>query len=280
MARLQDRRLRHEAPAEYHAIALQYFARPVTLHLDAGDALAAVHRDHSRPSQHARAEQEPRDCACGPRCDDARLLLDERQCPDACVPHGQQVGEGHQLGADDDRSLERTQVREVDHLLQGAGGDHTPGPAARDESRGTRRLSRAQREQYALALERCRSDWRRQLDNTPGVDTHNGDTGADHHVAGRLEQTFCIARAGKEPGELAPAEPAVSTVARDAAGMLFALQDDDVIDAQARKLRSGGQAGGSCTDDQDRVLCHAACLPGAGTSASRPAASCATRQVQ
>ena len=62
--------------------------------------------------------------------------------------------------------------------------------------------------------------------------------------------------------------------------MLFALQDDDVVDAQARKLRGGRQAGGSGTDDQDLVLCHAARLPGAGTSASRPAASCATREVQ
>ena len=69
-------------------------------------------------------------------------------------------------------------------------------------------------------------------------------------------------------------------MARDAARMLLPLQHDDVVHAEARELRSGRQAGGSGTDDEDAVLRHAACLPGAGTSASRPAASCATRQVQ
>ena len=207
-------------------------------------------------------------------------FLDERQRPDARVPHGQQVREGDELGADDDRPLERTQPREIDHLLQGPGGDHAPRPAARHESGGARRLSRTHREQYSLSLQRCRPVRRRQVYNTFRLDAQNRDAGANLHVAGRFHQTFRIARSGEQPGELAPAEPEVPAVARDAAGMLLALQHDDVIDAEACELRSSRQAGGSGTDDQDLVLRHAACLPGAGTSASRPAASCATRHVQ
>ena len=94
-------------------------APSLPLHLDTADARIAVYRDDARSGQHACAEHELCDRTRWSRRDYARPFLDERQGPDMRVPHGQQVREGDELGADDDRPIEGTQPREVDHLLEG-----------------------------------------------------------------------------------------------------------------------------------------------------------------
>jgi hypothetical protein len=79
-------------------------------------------------------------------------------------------------------------------------------------------------------------------------------TKVDPGPLGALDQGAGIARAGHQTMEIAHPEPEVIGMAGNPAGVLFALVDGDVVDAEAAQLDGGRESGRTSTDDGDVAI--------------------------
>src|SRR5262249_49382229 len=147
----QDRGLRLEAAGEDDAIARDGLAPAVALNVHGLDLIETPDGDEFRTRQHGHAEDMARDPVAGPAGAGGPALLQHGRDRDSAVARGQQGRERYQLRADDDGARERPSVREIDELLQGAGGRDAPGSRARDEARAARRFANPGRQQDAAA---------------------------------------------------------------------------------------------------------------------------------
>ncbi len=194
------------------------------------------------------------------------------------MAQGEQSGEGDELASDDDRPAERPDLLQIDELLQGAGGDHAPGPVAADEPRAARRLSDAEGEEDGLGLQPALALHRIE-DPNPAGGFDGGDGGAAAYVdAGhRRGEAAGIGRSAEEPVKFAQAEGRMAAMARHAAQRLLALDQHDVRNAQLGQPLRRRESCGAASQYGD-LIAHAS-VP-AGNPARRPSARAATLALQ
>ena len=216
----------------------------------------------------------------GPARGDARTLLDHRRCRDAAMAQGEQGGEGDQLAADNDRPAEGPDLLQIDELLQGAGGDHAPGPVAADEPRAARRFAHPEGQQdgsglqSALAMVRDR----RHRIRPPG-------SMAVTVVRLRISMPACRGGEAARIGRAARAAGGTRAGQRPD-GRNAAARRPRLLRARSARFRvmpssasrcAAGKTGGPAAEDGD-LMAHA-CVP-LGNPARRPSASAATLALQ
>ena len=285
MARLQERRFRHETAGEDDAVAVDVSRAAVALDLDALDASIAVDGDErvrvstGTPKQ-ARAIQ-----LAGPPRGDARRL--PRSWPAGSMPRMAHVSRLE----NDTSSLPTTTARangtqclQIDHLLQGAGGENAQRPAARNQPRA-RAASRA-----------CRVASRSgapSSDAGPAVGhavTRRGrrarsrqrSSGAELDAVRALDEAPRIGRAGHgQARNSRHAEPGWPQWRGTPPACCSRSSTTTSRTPRLSELRRGRQAGRSAADD-DRRRCSESCAGSAeaGTSGEPACASSATRALQ
>ena len=190
-------------------------------------------------AQHDRHAEQRRQPARGGRRGDASTRLDHRHRADAGVATGEDGREGDQLGAQDHGPAERPQAMQVDHRLQGAGGDDPCRPPAADEPCRAAALAHAGGQHDAAGAEpaRPRRVAQRQLGPRterghagPAVELHAGGLGTGH-------QPPRILRPAQHAVQLAHAEGIVPAVTRDATRLPLPLQHQHAAGAQLAQPR-------------------------------------------
>ena len=194
------------------------------------------------------------------------------------MAQGEQSGEGDELASDNDRPAERPDLLQIDELLQGTGGDHTPGPVAADEPRAARRLSDAEGEEDRLGLQPAFA-MRRIEDADPslGLDGGNGGAATYFDAGRRGGEAAGISGAAEEPVKLAQAKGRVAAMAGHAAQRRLALDQHDVLYAELGQPARRRETRGPAAQYGDPIAHAPAPL---GNPARRPSASAATLALQ
>ena len=278
MARGENAGLGTEAAGEDDAVAGDMFALSGALDLHGFHLADAVDGEEAGRGQHRHAEGETSQNIGGAAGGDARTLLDHRRCRDAAMAQGEQSGEGDELAADNDRPAEGPDLLQIDELLQGAGGDHAPGPVAADEPRAARRFAHPEGKQDGSGFQGALAMVRIETPN-PSTRFDGGDGGAaaDLDAACRGGEAARIGRAAEEPVEFAQAKGRMAAMPRHAAQRLFAFDQHDFLDAKLGQPLRRRKTGGPAAQDGD-LMAHA-CVP-LGNPARRPSARAATLALQ
>ena len=160
------------------------------------------------------------------------------------------------LGADDDCARTWLLPCEGDGPLQPACGEHARRPGAGNEAGGARPLAAARRQDQGPGGEGRASGRGGHVDaNASVTGRHAGDGGlrADVGAGGdrRVGELPGVGRSAHGSTQVAQAVPGMVGVPGDAAGLVVAIDHDDVSHATRAQVARKRQPGRTGTDDDD-----------------------------
>ena len=206
-----------------------------------------------------------------------RHQLDAGEHLRALQRHAARHDEADVAGAEDHHALAGHVALQVDELLRGTGGVDAGAAGARGAQRAARTLAAAHREDDRLGGDDLHAVRARNAGHGVRLAVHGEDgrvgLDLDAHLAGAVDVALRVLGAGQLLLEAVQAEAVVDALAQNAARVVLALENEQVVDAILLRRNGSREARRASADDENvhTLVIHLSSPPSSRREWCRPA---------